>query len=192
MYTMYASVLNRLHMDERALEYAKKGIRLAWINRDYDRLFTLWAQTGIIYASLDLESAEKYYLKALDLEPSLSKEHLFPFAFVNFAELLIQNQQWQKAKQLIGRSIQICRKNKDNSFLVRSLLVFGKWHMQQEQYNKAVTLFLEAEKIASEHRFDELVTKSIANLCTCFEELQDESNFVTYAIKLYHSKRGGN
>jgi hypothetical protein len=41
MYTLYASVLNKLRMNEHALEYAKKGIQLAKTNKSYYYLFTL-------------------------------------------------------------------------------------------------------------------------------------------------------
>ncbi|MCH5585335.1 hypothetical protein MK805_10170 [Shimazuella sp. AN120528] len=192
MYTLYATILNKLRMNERALEYAKKGIRLARTNHSYDHLFRLWAQISIIYESLgDLVNAERYYLKALELEPNLQdKENLFPFAFVHFAKLLIGKQQWGKSKQLIERSIKICRKIKDNWLLVQSCLVFGEWYIQQSQYDQAVPYCLEAEKIAREYAFDELITKSMTSLCNCYDALQDETNFLTYATKLYRSERG--
>ncbi|MXQ52765.1 helix-turn-helix domain-containing protein [Shimazuella alba] len=192
MYTIYASVLNKLRMNERALDHAKKGIRLAKINKSYHFLFTLWTQTAIIYESLgDLAKAERYYRKTLDLEISLQgKEHLFPFAFVNFAKLLIGKQQWKDAKQLIKQSVQICRKNNDNFQLVQSLLVFGEWYIQQDKYNQAVPLCLEAEALAKEYTFEELVNKSISSLCTCYDALQDNGNFLKYATKLYRIERG--
>ncbi len=189
MYTMYASILNKLKMPERALEYVQKGIKLAWINRDYNRLFTLWAQTGIIYSSLrDQDNAERYFLKALDLEPILNKEYLFPFAYVNFAKLLIEKKQWSKAERLIDRSIIISRKNLDNLHLAQSLLVFGDWNMQQKQYSKALDSYLEAEEITNENNFEELSTKAISSLCACYEALEDKNNFLEHAVKLYRLK----
>jgi tetratricopeptide (TPR) repeat protein len=189
---MYASVLNKLCMNERALKYAKKGIRLALNNRNYGYLFTLQTQTAMIYEKLgDLESAERYYLKALDLEPSLlGEERLFPFAFVHFAELLIGKQRWKKAKQLIERSMQICRENKDNLLLVQSLLVFGEWYIQQDQYLQAIPFCLEAEEISRKYTFEKLTSRSMSSLCTCYDALQDERNFLKYATKLYRLERG--
>jgi tetratricopeptide (TPR) repeat protein len=194
MYIMYASILNKLHMNERALDYAKKGIKLAQKNRDYEYLFRLWAQTSIIYESLgDLVNAERYFLKAMNLEPILQgKESLFPFSFVHFTMLLIRKKQWDKAKQLIERSIQICRINNSHFFLTKSLLVYGEWYIHQYQYGQAIPVFLEAEEIAREYRFDELRNESMASLCTCYDDLRDESNFLKYAIKLHRLERGGN
>jgi lipopolysaccharide biosynthesis regulator YciM len=90
----------------------------------------------------------------------------------------------------IERSIKICRKIKDNWLLVQSCLVFGDWYIQQGQYDQAVPFCLEAEKIAREYTFDELITKSMSSLCNCYDALQDETKFLTYATKLYRSERG--
>jgi lipopolysaccharide biosynthesis regulator YciM len=74
--------------------------------------------------------------------------------------------------------------------LVQSCLVFGEWYIQQGQYDQAVPFCLEAEKIAREYTFDELITKSMSSLCNCYDALQDETKFLTYATKLYRSERG--
>jgi tetratricopeptide (TPR) repeat protein len=188
---MYASVLNKLHMNERALEFAKKGVKLAKSNNDFEYLFRLWAQMSVIYESLnDISNAERYFLKAMDLEYILQgKEELFPFAYVHFTKLLIGKYQWEKARQLIERSILICRKIKDNWLLVQSLLVYGEWFIRQNQHNQALSFCLEAEQIAKEYRFEELLKKSISCLCTCFDALQDNDNFLKYATQLYRSER---
>jgi hypothetical protein len=103
---------------------------------------------------------------------------------------LIDKQQWQVAKQLIERSIQICRKIKDNWLLVQSLLVFGEWYIQQSQCDQAVFLCIEVEAIAKEYTFEKFRNKSISSLCICCDVLQDEHNFLKYATKLYRLERG--
>ncbi|WP_028776706.1 helix-turn-helix transcriptional regulator [Shimazuella kribbensis] len=194
MYMLYATILNRLHMNERALEYAKKGIKLAKVNRNYYYLFRIWGQTSVIYESLgDFMSSERYFLKAMDLEPILKdEEQVFPYSFVHFAKLLIRKQEWHKSKQMIERSIQICRKNNFHFLLTQFLLVLGEWYILQNQHDQAVLLCLEAEKIAREYKFEELSSKSLSSLCTCYDALQDNANFLEYAKKLYRLERGGN
>lgn len=77
MYAMYASILNELNMREKAIDYAKKGICIARLNKEYDQLFVLWIQIGIINANLEKwEQSEAYYLKALEIEREVKNKQL--------------------------------------------------------------------------------------------------------------------
>jgi tetratricopeptide (TPR) repeat protein len=194
MYIVYTDILNGLHMNERALEYCQKGIKLAKANRNYYYLFRIWGQTSVIYESLgDFANSERYFLKAMDLEPILKdEEQVFPYSFVHFTKLLIRKQKWQEAKQMIERSIRICRENNSHFLLTQFLLVFGEWYIQQDQYSQAIPLCLEAEEIARSYMFEELTSKSMLSLCKCFDALQDNFNFLEYATKLYRLERGAN
>lgn len=194
MYIVYIDILNGLHMNERALDYAEKGIKIARANRNYYYLFRIWGQTSVIYESLgDLVEAERYFLKAMDLEPILKEEEqVFPYSFVHFAKLLIRKQKWHEARLMIERSIRICRENNFHFLLTQFLIVFGEWYIQQGEYSQAVQLCLEAEEIARSYMFEELTRKSMLSLCTCFDALQENTNFLKYATKLYRLERGAN
>lgn len=190
MYRMYAELLNDLEMPHKALEDCERGIRIAWLNNDFDRVFTLWTTLGTIHYNIgDYENTEKFYFKALDIRPKVKEEFLYPFNYVNLGTLLIQQNKLQDAKQYIEDAIEISRIYKDDLALTESLMAMGKWYIQQKLYTDAIDLYKQAEEIAQQNSFHSKESEILTNLCICFEEISDEIEFQKHTVQLFRIRK---
>lgn len=190
MYRMYAKLLNELEMPYKAVEECEKGIRIAWLNNDFDRVFTLWTTMGTIYYNIgDYESTEKFYFKALDIRPKVKEEFLYPFNYVNVGTLLIQQNKLQEAKQYIEDAIKISKEYKDDLALTESLMAMGQWCIQQNLHTEAINLYKQAKEIAQQNNFVSKESEILTNLCICFEEISDEIEFQKHTVQLFRIRK---
>jgi tetratricopeptide (TPR) repeat protein len=186
MYYLYATTLDKLGMLQKALEYARQGEKIAKANRDLDNLFLIWSQIGSIYLrKQELALAEEYFYKALDLQPSIKLQNYIPFAFKDFATLLMRKKDWTFAKKIIDLCITISRTQQDERDLAESLINLAKWHMNQGYYQEAIQLFLEAQTIADQHPATLSYLDPSADLCYCFNQVNDKEQFQVYLEKFY-------
>jgi tetratricopeptide (TPR) repeat protein len=187
---MYAELLNDLEMPHKALEDCERGIRIAWLNNDFDRVFTLWTTLGTIYYNIgDYENTEKFYFKALDILPKVKEKFLYPFNYVNLGTLLIQQNKFQEAKQYIEDAIEISKEYKDNLALTESLMAMGQWCIQQNLHTEAINLYRQAKEIAQQNNFLSKESEILTNLCICFEEISDEIEFQKHTVQLFRIRK---
>jgi tetratricopeptide (TPR) repeat protein len=190
MYRMYAKLLNELEMPNKAVEECEKGIRIAWLNNDFDRVFTLWTTMGTIYYNIgDYENTEKFYFKALDIRPKVKEEFLYPFNYVNLGILLIKQHKLQDAKQYIEDAIKISKEYKDYLALTESLMAMGQWCIQQNLHIEAINLYNQAKEIAQQNNFLSKESEILTNLCICFEEISDEIEFQKHTVQLFRIRK---
>lgn len=190
MYRMYARLLNELEMPYKALEECEKGIKIAWINNDFDRVFTLWTTMGTIHYNVgDYENTEKLYFKALDIQPKVKEEFLYSFNYVNLGTLLIQQNRLQDAKQYIEDAVRISKKHKDEFGQTESLMAMGKWYIEQKLYKDAIPIYKQAREIAQQNRLLPEESEILTNLCICFEGINDEKAFQEYTVELFRIRK---
>jgi tetratricopeptide (TPR) repeat protein len=186
MYTLYTNTLDKLGMPQKALKYARCGEKIADTNHEIDSLFMLWSQIGAIYLKLEeLKLAEEYFAKALDIKSKVIGRHLIPFAFKHFATLLMIKNDWDFAKEIIDQSIEISKNQKDDRKLAESLVSSAKWCMRQNQFEEAIDLYLQAEKIAELQPTKSLLAEITADLCFCYEKINNLEMFQSYSKKYF-------
>lgn len=190
MYDMYATIYNKMDSQEKALKYVEKGIRISWINQDFDRLFTLLTTKGNILHKLNRTTeAEEHYKMAFDIRPKVKQKYLLPYNFTNLGVLLLEQGKLEEAKKVVNKAIETSEKNNDLLSQTKSFLIMGKWYIKQNLFNEAIPLFKKAEKIAEEHHFSGEYSEAILYLCYCYEKQQEYSNLQEYALKLYKHKK---
>jgi tetratricopeptide (TPR) repeat protein len=188
MYFLYATTLDKLKMPNKALEYADLGEKIAKRNHDLDNLFLLWSQIGSIYLKMGkTESAEEFFYKALDLQPNIERQNLTPYAFKDFATLLMSKNEWTFAKEIIELCITISQTHQDERDLAESLVNLARWHMKQEHYQEAINIFLKAQSIIGKHPSILPYLDPSADLCFCFNQIDDKEQFQLYLEKFYWS-----
>jgi tetratricopeptide (TPR) repeat protein len=186
MYTMFANILTKMNSPESALEYAKKGIKIARINRRYERLFTLWTIVGNIYSSLeDYEEAETYYIRALDIRPKISIDYLFPFNYTNYGLLLIKLNRLQEARDYIEESIKISQSINNNLGYTKALIAMGKWYLEKNMYTEALSYYNQTEELAQQYELITEQLEAVADLCTCYLKVGDKKAYQQYTEKLH-------
>jgi tetratricopeptide (TPR) repeat protein len=186
MYTLYTNTLDKLNMPQKALEYAKDGEEIAVTNQELDSLFVLWSQIGSIYLKMEkLELAEEYFFKALDLQPKVKRQHLIPFAFKDFATLLMIKNDWTFAKEIIDQCISISKTQQDERNLAESLISSAKWCMKQDLFQEAIDLYKAAEEIADKRPTKPQLLIITSNLCYCYKQVNDLDKFQTYLERFY-------
>jgi|SRR5690606_22490270 len=186
MHTMYAIIYKNLGFYEEALSHANDGIHIAWINKKYDQLFSLWTTVGMIYYSLgDTVRAKSHYQLALDIEHEVKNEKRLSYTFTNLSEMLLYERRMKKSKKFATRAVEISKKGPRKLLYVQSLLSLGKWHLAQNEFQNALSILLEAEKLAVKHQFKKEEETIVTLIGTCYKQLNDQGNFIKYLEKLY-------
>jgi tetratricopeptide (TPR) repeat protein len=187
MYIIHANILTKLHMPEKALEYAQQGEKIAWINQDYSRLFALWVQMGSIYLKMqELVLAEEYLLKALDLQSKLKQTNLLLLALKNFAILLIMKEEWSKVQEVMDRYLVLSKTHEDKQGITESLVTIGRWYQKQTQYLKAIDLYGIAESIVKQHGLNSLNLEIVTGLWFCYKQIGNQIKFQEYMEQMFY------
>lgn len=186
MYNLYTIIYKNLGFYEEALSHANKGIHIAWINKKYDYLFSIWTTVGMIYYSLgDTVQAKSYYQLALDIEHEVKNEKRLSYTFTNLSEMLLYERKIEKSKKFATKAVEISKKGPRKLDYVQSLLSLGKWYLAQNEFQNALSILLEAEKLAVKHQFKKEEETIVTLIGTCYKQLNDQGNFIKYLEKLY-------
>lgn len=189
MYSTFGTVLNNLGLYEEALEYTKKGLEIAEINRSFEYLFTLWTNMGIIYYSLgSSDEAETFYRLALSIEKRVKSKNALSFAYTNLSSLLIRQNKLKHAEEYMLKALNISEQDKNKLRQTEAYTVIGKWYFKQKKYQEALVPFLKAQTLANQQKFLHEESTLLTDICTCYEGLGDSEKYFIYVKKL-HSLR---
>jgi tetratricopeptide (TPR) repeat protein len=185
MYLIYSTVLHKLNLTEEALENAFKGIEIALINHDYNKLFMLWSCAGMLYSSLGkLDEAEEYLYNALHINEMVTKEYLRPYNYRLLGSLLVQQKKFDDAKGILDKSIEISKKYSDELSHTESLFALGRWYVKQALYQEAIDTLNKARDLAKKHHFLHLEKEILTSLCECYEQTNPEE-LKNHSLVLY-------
>lgn len=190
MYSMYANVLIKQNMLEKALEFINQGIKIAIINQSYDRLFTLWTVKGNVYTKLsDPDTAKRLYMKALNVRHKVKQPYLLTPAFISLGLLYLKKNEVEKSKQILYESLDIS-KNVDIVGNIETLEALGQCLLYEKNYELAIVTLKEAENFSNSHKLYFQQSKIISDLCDCYDAIGDKENFLLYTEKLYRHNKG--
>lgn len=185
-YTMYAEIYNDMNSPETALEYAKRGIKLAWINTEYNRLVTLWNIAGRLYYKMgNLQEAEDYFLLALDLKPKITRKYLLPPVYTNLGKLYLQKKKYIQAKQMIEDAIKLSSEYNDALSHTEALTAMGHYFLEQNLYEDAINLYKQAATVAHQHNFFNQELDAVHYLCTCYNQSKNKSEYIASLERMY-------
>lgn len=186
LHDFYATIYNNLGLQEEALSHAFQGVKIAWINQKYDRLFSLWTTIGKIYTELgDIQIAKTYYQLALDIEKKVKHEKHLSFAYTNLSEMLLKEGKWEKSKQFAQKALNIGKNHPQKLLYIKALLSLGKWYITKEEYQNGLETLQAAEEICRKYQFKKERISIVANICTCYNGLNDQENYNKYTALLH-------
>ncbi len=186
MYNMYGLIYNQLQMHQKALEYTKKGIKIAQRNNYFERLLNLHTTLAIIYSNLgESQLAEKCFLVVLDLHERTKREHSLVFAYVELGQLYIKRKNWTKAEETLEQAIEISERNNDMIHLIECLTALGDCFVQQKRFEQALIPYERAEVLVGLNRNAKKESEIVINLGYCYERLNNQTELEKYQRKAF-------
>jgi tetratricopeptide (TPR) repeat protein len=188
MYTMFAILLDKLNRPQKALDYAKQGMKIALENKFFDRLLTFRSVCGSIHlANGSFSDAEKYLLRALDLKEKVKhKEFLLIPAYQDLGLTYLQQNMWSQAEEMLGKAVRISQKTGNIIRLLSSLIALGNCFIKQKRFTEAIKPFQQTEELILQHGHGAELHQVVTNLCHCYEKIGDKERLQYYKEKLYH------
>jgi tetratricopeptide (TPR) repeat protein len=189
-YDIYANVLNEMGMTEKALEYAKMGINIAWLNQEYDKLLTLWITIGTIYFSKgNLLTAKEYFLQALYIQPKVEQEHLLIPAYTNLGQVYLQQSEPKTAREYVNKALTISQKHNNVLRQVEVLQALGYCFSAQELYDEAIAQFEQGRQLANSHGLLDQELDLLDNMCDSYEKIGNTTKFLECAGQTYRIRQ---
>lgn len=189
MYIMYATILNKQNMHQKALDYAKKGIEFATQNSQFEQLVSLQSTIGTIYLDIgNLHLAEECYLQSLELRNKIkkSKGYLLVPAYTELGLLYTKQKKWSAAETALKNAIKISEDNDDALGHIEALLVMGNCCVEQGMMVEAIPLYEKSLDLAKKHKHRTKQRKALLNLSYCYSYIGDEVEFSKYKDEYYH------
>ncbi|MCH5585137.1 helix-turn-helix domain-containing protein [Shimazuella sp. AN120528] len=188
IYEQFATLLLKTGQPLKALEYAQKGHQVAWKNRQYRRLFSIWSLMGEIYVALGrLNEAKIRYRKAIAYREYVSDyPDRIGITYLNYGKLLIALGESQSSEEQISNAVKSFRKSKNKEInLIEALITLG--HLKSE-----MDLILEADKILSSGNNSRAVSVDIfLKMCDFYENKGNEQKFKQYQNLMYRKLKEG-
>lgn len=186
IHDLYATIYSNLGLQEEALLHAFKGVKMAWLNKKYDRLFSLWTTIGKIYNGLGkIKTAKTYYQLALDIEKKVENEKHLSFAYTSLSGMLLKEENWKKSKEFALKAVKISKDNPRRLLYTKALISLGKWYINQAEYNHGLEILKIADEISHKHQFENERISIVADICTCYNGLNDHINYTKYTALLH-------
>lgn len=189
MYLMYATILNKQNMYQKALDYAKQGIEFAEQNRQFNNLVSLQSALGSIYLRMkDLKLAEECYLQSLELKNKIrkDKEYLLVPAHTELGLLYTQQKRWDVAEKELKNAIKISKNNDDALGHIEALLVMGDCCVKQQMMAEAIPLYKKALDLADQLSHKKKQRKALLNLSYCYLSTGNKTEFTKYKDDFYN------
>lgn len=188
MYIMYATILNKQNMHQKALDYAKKGIEFATQNSQFEQMVSLQSTIGSIYLDVgNLDLAEECYLQSLELKNKIkkSKEYLLVPAYTELGLLYTKQKKWNAAETALKNAIKISEVNDVALGHIDALLVMGDCCVEQGMMVEAIPLYEKSLDLARKHKHRTKQRKALLNLSYCNSHIGDEVEFSKYKDEFY-------
>ncbi|MXQ54425.1 tetratricopeptide repeat protein [Shimazuella alba] len=190
VYERYATMLCKLGMPLKALDYADKGLQIAWENRSYRRLYSLWITTGDILIALErLKEAEVSYQKSLDIIHHVEDTpNLVCEIYVKFAQLLIKLGDNEKAEQKLIQAQKYTNRIELNDFKIRTLHLLGTLQQTQHRFEEAVQTYNTLESTLNTNR---IPVDIYLALCEFYKEIGNVEKMIHYQQLTFQTIKEG-
>ena len=143
-YDACADAYDRLANYPKAIEYYQKELELAHKNHLLDREANVYNGLGEVYGALSEYSKEiEYYLKELAIEEKMGDWSAVGLTLRNISGVHVQNRDYEMAKKMIFRAIDLDKRTKDSFELSAAFFNYGKILMTEKKIDEALKTFQE-------------------------------------------------
>jgi tetratricopeptide (TPR) repeat protein len=152
MYELHATLLIKQNLPEKAIDYAEAGIQIARRVKNYDRCFELWTTLGRAYKQLgQLLYARHCFETALRFEKLVSKRKIPAYNYTELGLLHWMEGQYQEAEECLQKAARLGKLAKDGFREYEALYALGKYYLEQNNENEAISYLEMAREIAQKH-----------------------------------------
>jgi tetratricopeptide (TPR) repeat protein len=188
LHERFANLLLKSGSPLKALKYAKEGLQIARVNKEYRRLFSLWSIMGDIYVELgNFKEAETHYRKALSLCHHIADSpKRVGQTYFDYGKLLMEIKEYGRAeKQLLHATTYFENTKGKELQQIESLILLGRLK-SKENRREAEEVIRKAVKILSNNGdIKEMPIDILIKLCDFYETIDDEQRFHYYRDTLY-------
>jgi tetratricopeptide (TPR) repeat protein len=193
IYERYANLLTKLGTPIKALEYAKQGLQIAWDNRQYRRLFSLWVIMANIYFILgNFKEAETRYHKALNLTSHVADNpNLIGKTHLEYALILNKLGSIQQAENQLLNALEYIQEIKDDSVRLSVYLELGRLQLSLNRKEQAKETFKKAEHILSTEENNAYSVDIYLTICDFYERIGEMQKYKFYKDLIHQKLREG-
>lgn len=171
MYDMQAKLLMRSQLYQDAIQYAKKGLKIAISNRNIGRAGELWVTLGDIYKRTNLEPiAFKSFLTAKEMLQKANLNQQIIEADVSLCELYNRRNQWRRTKKILEHSI--AKIDENGPYLIRyiqALIILSESYHHLQELDKAEITYKKALDLSRQHELHKLEYEVLLKLVDFWE-----------------------
>lgn len=184
-YDLKTKLLRRVGMYRSAIEYARKGIYYARLNKKFNHAADLWTSLGEVYVEMnDLRNAELCFLTALRFEPKSTKKYIFFRLYHRLGLLYLRRGQLIKAQKHFEKALQRITTTTPIVRHIEILKSLGDCLFKQHLYMDAKTKYEEALQLALKHKIG-AYTRDLQLQIAASWRIIDKKEFYRYLDKLF-------
>lgn len=193
IYERYANLLTKLGTPIKALEYAKMGLQIAWDNKYYRRLFSIWLIMGNIYNILDDPTeAKARYKKALNLTSHVADNpSLIGKAHLDYALILNKLGSTYDAEKQLLHALDYIHSINDTKVQLSIYLELAQLQSSTNRTDQAKETFENVENLLLERENDAYSVDIYLNICNFYERIKDVDRYKFYRDLIHEKLKEG-
>ena len=169
LYDVYADAYDRLANYPKAVEYYQKELELAQKHHLLDWEADVYNGLGQVYGAISEYSKEiEYYLKELAIEEKMEDWSAVGLTLRNISGVHVQNRDYEMAKKLIFRAIDVDKRIKDSFELSAAIFNYGKILVSEKKRDESLKIFQEILPMLKTHNEYRKVVDCWAHIGTVF------------------------
>lgn len=180
LYNTRTKLLRSAKQIKEAIDCAKEGLKIAFLNLEYNRAFELLNTLGNIYIeNNELDQAEKCFSTVIYSEHRADPRRITE-SNLNMGILYAQKNAWNQAEFHLDKSLNACQDSKlvDKNLVIDVHMVYGNVLQLQGKYKLALNLFDKVlEMLHDSKQTEEVIARSLSCLLSLgnLEEFQKRS-----------------
>lgn len=187
IYLVKTILLRRAGQIDEAIQCAKKGLDLAFLNNEYNRAFELLNTLGNIYLEIKKwDKAEECFQTVL-LSGDLPNAKRLIESRLNLAALEAYKENWDESEKQIQLAKKVVRGRKelDTHWQAIVNIMYGEILMKQKKYEQAFSVFDTTIKLAKKSNRKDILQKTLPHALDCLLALKREDKYLELSKELH-------
>lgn len=155
-----------------AFRLYRKGIKILEDGKAAKELMAAYDNFGVLYEMRnDLDSAEIFYSKALELKTSLNDSIGIPYSLNNLALINTLRKNFAPAKDLLDKAYTMRLNRKDQFGLIENTTLYGDFYKELKEYKTAIDYYLSSNIMSDKLNYPRQKHYNLEQLVLCYESL---------------------
>jgi len=189
MHIKFASILSKLKLRNKALTYAKQGLKIAKSQKRFNDVFTLHTDMGNILLKVgNPQKAAEHFADALEFRNYIRKKHLLIPAYIGLGKIKLQKKKWIESEKYLQKAVALGEENNLIIECVAALISLADCHLKQKNYKKAIKVLNKALLMTKQNNQNNLKNHEkniVMRLCKCYKSIKDNIKYQEYVNSLF-------